>query len=168
LLDIAANISLASLDKISFLGRIDRRRERAEAESHLRTLDIRASGLEAELFSLSGGNQQKVVLAKWLSTNPKVLILDEPTRGIDIGAKLRIYELMSELAKNGVAIIMISSELPELLALCDRFVVLANGHVVDRFPASQASEHRVMHAATGATLATEQVAALARAAPANQ
>lgn len=156
MLDVAANISLASLDKISFLGRIDHRRERAAAQSCIGTLDIRASGLQAELFSLSGGNQQKVVLAKWLSTNPKVLILDEPTRGIDIGAKLKIYELMGELARKGVAIVMISSELPELLALCDRFIVLANGRVADRFSRSEASEQRIMHSATGAKAVHER------------
>ena len=161
-LDVAANVTLASLDKISFLTRIDQRKERAVAASCARMLDIKAAGLDAALFSLSGGNQQKVVLAKWLNTSPKVLILDEPTRGIDIGAKVRIYELMGELARQGIAIIMISSELPELLALCDRFIVLANGRVVDRFGKGEASEHRIMHAATGMVPAST---GLERAAP---
>ena len=106
--------------------------------------------MNSELSALSGGNQQKVVLAKWLMTNLKVLILDEPTRGIDIGAKIKIYDIMGELAQQGAGIIMISSELPELLAMCDRVIVLADGHITGNFLREEASYANVMKAATTA------------------
>ena len=102
------------------------------------------------VVNLSGGNQQKVILGKVLMAEPQILLLDEPTKGIDIGAKNEIYKLMQELAGSGISIVMISSELPELLAMCDRFVVLAEGKVADQFDRADADEYRVMLAATQA------------------
>jgi D-xylose transport system ATP-binding protein len=102
------------------------------------------------VVNLSGGNQQKVILGKVLMAEPQILLLDEPTKGIDIGAKNEIYKLMLDLAGSGISIVMISSELPELLAMCDRFVVLAEGKVADQFDRLEANEYRVMLAATQA------------------
>ncbi|HEY6057384.1 MAG TPA: ATP-binding cassette domain-containing protein, partial [Candidatus Limnocylindrales bacterium] len=101
--------------------------------------------------ALSGGNQQKVVIAKWLAANPRVLILDEPTRGVDIGAKVEVHRIVSELAESGLGIIMISSDLPEVLAMSDRILVLHEGVVTAELSRAEASEERVMFAATGQT-----------------
>ncbi len=148
MLDVCTNITLASLDRISSASLIDNGKERAFARRYSEELDIRVAGLDAEMYSLSGGNQQKVILARWLMRNLKVLILDEPTRGIDIGAKVKIYEIMNECVRQGVGIVMISSELPELMAMCDRFIVLANGRIADEFPRQDVSAERIMHACT--------------------
>jgi ribose transport system ATP-binding protein len=99
--------------------------------------------------NLSGGNQQKVVLGKWLCVNPKILILDEPTRGIDVGAKVEIYNIMNRLVKEGTSIIMISSELPELLGMCDRVVVLHEGEIAGETNRKNATPEKIMHFATG-------------------
>jgi rhamnose transport system ATP-binding protein len=99
--------------------------------------------------TLSGGNQQKLVLAKWLSTRPKVLIVDEPTRGIDVGTKAEVHRLLSRLAADGVAILMVSSELPEVLAMADRVLVMHEGRLVEEIPRERADEESVMFAATG-------------------
>ena len=147
-MDISQNISLASLHKISNYSLINFDKEQGFARFYSEKLDIRASRLSDELSSLSGGNQQKVVLAKWLMTNLKVLILDEPTRGIDIGAKVKIYNLMGELVQQGAGIIMISSELPELLAMCDRVIVLADGHITGEFLREKVSYADIIKAAT--------------------
>ncbi len=148
-LDVAQNVSLASLRAVSSHAVIVRSKEEALAQRFMSSLKIKAPGLRAEILALSGGNQQKVVLSKWLATQLKVLILDEPTRGVDVGAKVDIYGLMAELARQGVGIVMISSELPELLAMCDRFITLAEGRIVDEFAKSDASAGRIMSAATG-------------------
>jgi rhamnose transport system ATP-binding protein len=113
------------------------------------------TGVDQEVGALSGGNQQKVVLAKWLASGPRVLILDEPTRGIDIGAKVEVHRLISELAASGLAIILISSDLPEVLAMSDRIVVLHEGRVTAEISRDQATQERVMFAATG-NLATDE------------
>jgi len=147
-MDIKQNITLASLSLIATRGRIDRARERAVAEDFINRLSIRAPGPDASIISLSGGNQQKTILAKWLMRPLKVLILDEPTRGVDVGAKVQIYHLMNELVGRSLGIIMISSELPELLAMCDRFVVLGRGRIQDEFTRAEASAERLMRAAT--------------------
>jgi ABC-type sugar transport system ATPase subunit len=110
------------------------------------------------VLHLSGGNQQKVVLAKVLLPQPKVLLLDEPTKGVDVGAKHEIYKLMRGWARQGIAQVLISSELPELLAMCDRHIVLARGRVTDRFTKEEANEHRLMRAATGLTGGPEAAA----------
>lgn len=149
MLNVCANITLASLDRISSASLIDNAKERDVAQRYCEELDIRGAGLDAEMYSLSGGNQQKAILARWLMRNLRVLILDEPTRGIDIGAKVKIYEIMNELVRRGVGIVMISSELPELMAMCDRFMVLANGRIADEFPRRDMSAERIMHACMG-------------------
>ncbi len=146
---IASNITLPILQKVSRLGLVDARRERKIAEDYSNQLSIRSSGVEQLVNALSGGNQQKVVLSKWLATNPSVLILDEPTRGIDVGAKAEVHRIISDLAAKGLAIILISSELPEVLAMADRVVVLHEGHVTGTFARSEATQERVMFAATG-------------------
>jgi ribose transport system ATP-binding protein/inositol transport system ATP-binding protein len=108
---------------------INRRKEKSEAAEVAKTLSVKAASLEDEALSLSGGNQQKVVLAKWLMTNPRVLILDEPTRGVDVGAKSEIYSLMCRFAAQGMAIIMVSSELPEVMGMSDRILIFREGRI---------------------------------------
>ena len=146
---IAANITLAILQQVSRLGLVDPRREREIAGEYSRRLRIRSSGVEQLVNALSGGNQQKVVLSKWLATNPSVLILDEPTRGIDVGAKAEVHRIISDLAARGLAIILISSELQEVLAMADQVIVLHEGRVTGTFARSEATQERVMFAATG-------------------
>jgi rhamnose transport system ATP-binding protein len=147
---IASNVTLPILRSISrWLGIVDRRRERAIATDYFQRLHIHATGIEQLAQSLSGGNQQKVVIAKWLATNPRVLILDEPTRGVDIGAKAEVHRLISQLASEGMAILMISSELPEILAMSDRIVVMHEGRITGEFRRGEADQERVMVAAMG-------------------
>ena len=148
-MNIRENTTLASFERIFGKMFIRRAAERDFAQSYFRQLNVRAPGIETSILSLSGGNQQKVVLAKWLMTDVRILFLDEPTRGIDVGAKVEIYSIMTELARNGVAIVMISSELPELLAMCDRFVVLAMGRSTGNFTCEEISDSLFMKAATG-------------------
>jgi rhamnose transport system ATP-binding protein len=126
-------------------------RERALAAGYAQRLRIRANGMDDLIESLSGGNQQKVVIAKWLATKPRVLILDEPTRGVDIGAKVEVHRIISDLAASGLGIILISSELPEVLAMSDRIMVLHEGRIAAEIPRAEASEEKVMFAATGQT-----------------
>jgi D-xylose transport system ATP-binding protein len=145
---IRDNISLASLDKISYLGNIRRRDETKQVQYQFDNLKIKAPGIETLVINLSGGNQQKVVLGKWLNTDLKALILDEPTRGIDVGAKVEIYHIMNKLAKDGVGIIMISSELQELIGMCDRFIILAHGRINAELKRGEANEVNIMMAAT--------------------
>ncbi len=146
---IATNITLPILQKVSRLGLVDPRKEQKIAAEHSRQLSIRSTGVEQLVNALSGGNQQKVVLSKWLATNPSVLILDEPTRGIDVGAKAEVHRIISDLAARGLAIILISSELPEVLAMADQVLVLHEGRVTGAFARSEATQERVMFAATG-------------------
>lgn len=139
---IRANASLAALNSVANGWFIDRKREKALSDEYVSKLKVKTPSIEQLIMNLSGGNQQKVVIAKWMATHPKVLILDEPTRGIDVGAKKEIHTLMSELAKQGVAIIMISSELPEVLGMADRIYVMHDGRIkgeIDRVNASQES-----------------------------
>ena len=138
---IVENISLANFRRVSRNAFIDRRAERDLARESVERFRIRASGIGQIVGKLSGGNQQKVGLSKWLATEPRILIMDEPTRGIDVGAKAEIHRLMSELAQKGLAIIMISSELPEIMGMSDRILVMRGGRVVaevDRAAATQA------------------------------
>lgn len=149
-LEIRPNITLNSLRLFSTYGLLSAPREKKIASDYVAKLGIKTPSIEQMAVNLSGGNQQKVILARVLMANPQILIMDEPTKGVDIGAKNEIYKLMFELVKSGISIIMISSELPELLAMCDRFIVLAEGKVADEFPRAEASEYRVMLAATQA------------------
>ena len=130
-------------------GLIDRAAERTVSEQMCRTLNIKAPSIETKAANLSGGNQQKLVLAKWLSLDPKVLIFDEPTRGIDVGAKAEIYQLMRKLAQNGVTIIMISSDMEEVLGESDRIAVMHEGAITGILERDQCTEEAVMLLAVG-------------------
>lgn len=144
--DIRHNISLANLGAVSSGGVIDEISEIGVAGDFQRKLRIRCHGLFQDTGNLSGGNQQKVVLSKWLFSDPRVLILDEPTRGIDVGAKYEIYGIINQLAADGKGIILISSEMPELLGLADRIYVMAEGAFVAEMPAAEASQESIMRA----------------------
>ena len=146
---VSANIALPILRRLGRLGLVDRGRERAVAGDYAGRLQVKAAGLDQPVAALSGGNQQKVVLAKWLATEPRVLILDEPTRGIDVGTKAEVHRIVSRLAGAGMAIVLISSELPEVLAMADRVLVLHEGRVTGEFTQAEATQERVMWAATG-------------------
>jgi rhamnose transport system ATP-binding protein len=149
-LSIAANISLPSLPRfLSPSGMVRRAEERATAQAFRQRLSIRAPSVDTPASSLSGGNQQKVVISKWLETNPRVMILDEPTRGIDVGAKVEVHQLIDDLAARGMAIILISSDLPEVLAMSDRILVMREGRQMAIFDHHEASQERVLSAAMG-------------------
>jgi putative multiple sugar transport system ATP-binding protein len=144
--DIQHNITLANLGGVSRGAVIDEGREFGVALDYQKKLRIRCSSVFQQVVNLSGGNQQKVVLAKWLFADPEVLILDEPTRGIDVGAKFEIYVLMAELAAAGKCVVMISSEMPELLGMCDRIYVMNEGRFVGEFSGAEASQEKIMRA----------------------
>ncbi len=144
--DIRQNISLANLPGIAKGGVIDEDRERKVAEDYRTSLRIRSSNIFHKTLNLSGGNQQKVVLSKWLFSNPELLILDEPTRGIDVGAKFEIYSIIERLASEGKGILMISSEMPELLGMCDRIYVMNEGRFVAELPRGEATQESIMRA----------------------
>lgn len=149
LMPIFINASLASLDKFTRrLGFVDRKAERTMAEGYREQLSIRSPNVVIEVGNLSGGNQQKVMLAKWLETKPRILIFDEPTRGIDVGAKTEVHNIIRELASQGVAIIVISSDLPEVLALADRILVMREGLQKAIFDIADANPERIMAIAT--------------------
>jgi D-xylose transport system ATP-binding protein len=148
-MDIKNNISLSSLHSISVRGVIQENQEIAVANDYISQLKIKANSSETVVGTLSGGNQQKVVIGKWLLTKPKILILDEPTRGIDVGAKYEIYNIMNRLLSEGVAIIMISSELPEVLGISHRIMVIAEGKITGEFDYQSATQEAIMTAATG-------------------
>jgi ABC-type sugar transport system ATPase subunit len=148
-LPVLQNINLATLDKQSRLGWVSRPSLTRTAAGFVDSLDIRTPGLAQKVMFLSGGNQQKIVLAKWLASNPKVLILDEPTRGIDVGAKAEVHALMSRLAQAGMGIIMISSELPEILGMSDRIVVMHEGRVAAIMNRAEATQEEIMAYASG-------------------
>jgi len=144
--DIRRNVSLANLKAVSQRGVIDAGAEFAAASDYRRRLNIRCPDVFQRAINLSGGNQQKVVLGKWLFSAPELLILDEPTRGIDVGAKYEIYCIMAALADEGKSILMISSEMPELLGMCDRIYVMNEGRFVGEFEAREASQEKIMRA----------------------
>jgi ribose transport system ATP-binding protein len=137
------------VDRFTTLGLVDAGRERRAAERYVKELRIRTPGLEQKVVYLSGGNQQKVVLSKWLCSEAEVFIFDEPTRGVDVGAKAEIYQLMNRLAAAGVAIIMISSELPEILGMSDRILVMRGGRVACEFAAGEATQEKILECALG-------------------
>jgi D-xylose transport system ATP-binding protein len=147
---VKENSTLASLERIARHGVIDHNEEIRSADRYVKELRTKTPTLEQQVRNLSGGNQQKVVIAKWLLTGPKVLVLDEPTRGIDVGAKVEVYEIMNKLVDEGVCVIMISSELPEVLGMSDRILVLHEGKLTGEFMRAEASEQKVMTSATGA------------------
>ncbi|MCE5218802.1 ATP-binding cassette domain-containing protein, partial [bacterium] len=147
-LPIRANITLASLQQMLDAGLINLSRERTRAAEAAREVDVRTTSLENLARSLSGGNQQKVVLAKWLMTRARVFIFDEPTQGIDVAAKAEVYRLIHRLAEQGAGILLISSYLPELLALADRVVVLSRGRVTGELIGAEATQERITELAT--------------------
>jgi ABC-type sugar transport system ATPase subunit len=148
-MDIMRNMTIASLKAVSRLGVVSGRKECSVASKFFERMRVKAPGLETSVTSISGGNQQKVVLAKWLMKDLKVLILDEPTRGVDVGAKVEIYEIISELVRSGLGIVLVSSDLPELLGLSDRVIVLGKGKVQAELDRSEATPESVIGAATG-------------------
>ena len=149
-MSVGENITLRRLPELTFghLPLIDPRAERKAVDWSIKELSIKTDGGEAPVTSLSGGNQQKCIIARWLLVEPRLLLLDEPTRGIDVGAKSEIYQLIRRLAAQGRAIIMTSSELPELLAVADRIIVLCEGRITAEIPRAEATEESIMHAAT--------------------
>ncbi len=148
-LSVAENITLTSLDDISRLGVLDLGAERECSNGLVERLRIRIASLDQEAVNLSGGNQQKVVLARWLAANCRVLLFDEPTRGIDVGAKAEIYQLIGELVEQGAAVVLISSEMPELLGLADRVAVMHEGELQGILPRAEATQERIMELALG-------------------
>ena len=148
-LSVGENITLTSLDELSRHGFIDIAAERERAGELVEKLDIRATSLDQETMNLSGGNQQKVVLARWLAAGCQVLLFDEPTRGIDVGAKAEIYGLIGELVERGVAVVLISSEMSELLGLADRIAVMHEGSLQGVLHRTEATQERIMELALG-------------------
>ncbi|MFB1098716.1 xylose ABC transporter ATP-binding protein [Terribacillus sp. JSM ZJ617] len=148
-MEITKNTTLAALNKVMKFKVIDAALEVKNATMVTDKMKLKAPNLEAKVGQLSGGNQQKVVLSKWLMNNPKILILDEPTRGIDVGAKYEIYKIINELAKEGVGIVIISSELPEVMGMSDRIIVMSEGKITGEFLRADATQEKIMTCATG-------------------
>ena len=146
---VRENVSLASLNQFFSGARLHSKLEDEAVGKVCASMNVKTPSLDTVVEALSGGNQQKVVLAKWMLSNPDVLILDEPTRGIDVGAKFEIYKLMMDLARMGKAIVMVSSELPELIGMCDRIYVMANGVVTGELQREEFSQETIMRLATG-------------------
>lgn len=147
-MNLIANISLPTLRRYAAGGWLHERAERSAAYTSAKQMEVRANNIWQKARELSGGNQQKIVLAKWLATNPRILILDEPTRGIDVGTKAAVHALMSKLASEGMAILMISSELPEVLGMSDRIIVMHEGRLTGHFTRAEATQEKVISAAT--------------------
>jgi len=145
---VAFNITIAGIGDVTRRGKLQLARERRVVEDYIRRLAVRAPGPQASVRNLSGGNQQKCIFARWLHTNCRVLLIDEPTRGVDVGAKREIYHLLNDLAARGVAIVMVSSELPEVLGMSDRILVMREGRVTAELSRGEASEERIMSYAT--------------------
>jgi ABC-type sugar transport system ATPase subunit len=146
---VRENIMLSALDQVTRWGFVNAAKADRLAREEIKKLDIRTPSLRQRVRNLSGGNQQKVIIARWLTLKPHVLILDEPTRGIDVGAKAEIHALMNQLAEEGVGVLMISSELPEVLGVSDRILVMHEGRVTDVFSRNEATQDDIMRAATG-------------------
>lgn len=148
-LSVKHNLSITALQKFAIAGKINKKAEAEAVEGYINRLKIKTPSTKQIIKNLSGGNQQKVVLSKWMLINPKVLILDEPTRGVDIGAKIEIYELINQLKAEGVAIILISSELPEVMGISDRIMVIHEGRVTGEYSHDEASQEKIMRNAVG-------------------
>lgn len=147
---VKENVSISSLKKFIYRGRLHAEEENRIVSEYCKSMNVKTPTLDTTIESLSGGNQQKVLLAKWMVTDPDILILDEPTRGIDVGAKHEIYKLMTTLAKQGKALIMVSSELPELIMMCDRIYVMAKGEVTGMLTREEFTQEKIMAYATAA------------------
>ncbi len=148
---VKENVSLSNLRRFIYGGRLRTKEEVETVEEYCEKMNVKTPNIETNIENLSGGNQQKVILAKWMVTEPEILILDEPTRGIDVGAKFEIYKLMVELAEEGKGIIMISSELPELIGMCDRIYVMAKGNIMGKLEKEEFSQEKIMSFATSQT-----------------
>jgi ABC-type sugar transport system ATPase subunit len=147
-LSVSNNITMANIDNLGTGSLIDRELERKDAQKWVTDVKIKTPSLETDVNSLSGGNQQKIVLAKLLETGSRIFIMNEPTRGIDVGAKVDIYQMMENLCENGAGIIMISSELPEMLAMADRILIVSKGKITAEFGREEATQEKLLHAAT--------------------
>ncbi len=143
------NLTVTVLDKVSSSGVLSLRKEAAVCDEWIGKLGIKTASIHTEVDALSGGNQQKVVIAKWLATNPKVLIMNDPTRGIDVGAKVEIYKVMEELCKQGISVIMVSSELPETMGITDRMMIFADGRIVGEVSREEYNQKDILHLAVG-------------------
>ena len=148
-LSVRENISMAAAGRVSRLGLVDRRADRRLAEDYKSLLRIRTPDVERPIRLLSGGNQQKAVLAKWLATDARLLILDEPTRGVDVGAKAEIFEIVNQLTGRAAAVLMISSELEEVIGFCDRVAVMRDGSIVRTLERDEIERERVIELAVG-------------------
>jgi ribose transport system ATP-binding protein len=147
-MNVGQNISLCTLERTGAGGIINGTREWEMATDVSQRLAVKTAGLSAAITSLSGGNQQKCIIGRWLLTAPKILLLDDPTRGVDVGAKAELYRLIDKLCRDGIGVIMTSSELPELLTVCDRILVLSEGILTASFSRAEATEHKILEAAT--------------------
>ncbi|MFV0527773.1 MAG: sugar ABC transporter ATP-binding protein [Lachnospiraceae bacterium] len=141
---IENNISIAILDQLSTCGFIDLKKEHEVAENGVQEFRVKTHSIHKKIKDLSGGNQQKVILARWMAANPKVLILDEPTKGIDVGSKSEIYKMACDLARQGIGVIVISSELPEIIGLCDRIIVMCQGHITGELGREEATDEKIL------------------------
>jgi ribose transport system ATP-binding protein len=148
-MSVRENTTLANLKELVRGGLLRQSAERASTGKYVDELRIKTPSVDQAAQNLSGGNQQKVVLAKWLFTHSKMLVFDEPTRGVDVGAKVEIYRLMNDLVRRGVGVLIISSELPEVLGMCDRILVMHAGQIAGELPRSEATQERIMQLATG-------------------
>jgi ribose transport system ATP-binding protein/rhamnose transport system ATP-binding protein len=160
-MDVASNIVVTAMDRVSSHGLMSRALSEAMAQRFVDELRIATPSLRKPVGDLSGGNQQKVMLAKWLALGPKLLIVDEPTRGVDVGARAEIYRLLRSLAADGVALLVVSSDLPELLTLADRIVVMADGRTVGELDGRTSDEEAVLRLATRFTHVSSSLDALA-------
>ncbi|GAM55082.1 ribose ABC transport system, ATP-binding protein rbsA [Vibrio ishigakensis] len=151
-LSVKENMSLCSLDKLTKGGRIQHGEEVIAVEDFIRLFNIKTPTRDQIIGNLSGGNQQKVAIAKGLMTKPKVLILDEPTRGVDVGAKKEIYQLINKFKADGMSIILVSSEMPEVLGMSDRIIVMHEGRISGEFDAKQADQEKLMACAVGKSI----------------
>ena len=142
--DVKENVSLASMEQFFRHFHLYKAKERSKVTEICGRINVKMSSIDAPVSTLSGGNQQKVVLSKWMMREPEILILDEPTRGIDVGAKFEIYKLMTNLVKEGKSIIMVSSELPELIGMCDRIYVMAGGRISGELERAEFSQEKIM------------------------
>jgi ABC-type sugar transport system ATPase subunit len=148
-LSILDNVVAASLERVSRFGVLSRGRMKDLARRYLSRMNVKVHSAEQKIGALSGGNQQKVVLARGLATEPRVLLLHEPTRGIDVGAKAEIYQILNQLAARGIAILVVSSELPELIGQCDRILAMFDGRITGEFTRADATEERILASAMG-------------------
>jgi ribose transport system ATP-binding protein len=154
-MSVRENITLSMLKKFARVGILDLGKEKKSAQGHASSMRIATPNLDRWVMYLSGGNQQKAVIAKWLGTEAEIFLFDEPTRGIDVGAKVEVYQLMGELVKRGAAILMISSELPEILGMSDRVIVMHEGRIAGEFTREEASQEKILGCALGGTSAQQ-------------